>query len=245
MPLYQSHGLTLAYHEMGKGPALVLVHGWGANGREWDDFGWTAPLAADRRLLIPDVRGHGESARPHEVAAYRGEALAADMIALLETAGEEQADLFGYSMGASIALWTVVVAPDRVRSLVAGGVPGANPEDAAELGRAMRGHGPITERAARYRDDAAARGETDVQALGACLEAGIGPPPCPELALFGGEALLAAGDRDRRRELTERISGCLPGGRFVLLEGADHMGVFGDPRFHRAAREFLAEVSPP
>lgn len=244
MPTYQSHSLTLAYREIGEGPALVLVHGWGANGREWDDYGWTEALATGRRLLIPDMRGHGQSAKPHEPEAYRGDALAADVVALLDAAGEREADLFGYSMGASIALWTVALEPDRIRSLVAGGIPGAHPADAADLGRAIRGRAPMSERAARYRDDAARMGETDFEALGACLEAtGLAPPPCPELAIFGGEALIAAGDRDRRLNLTEQIAGCLPGGRFLLLDGADHMGAFGDPRFMRAAQEFLAEVS--
>lgn len=245
MPVYRSEGLLLSYRDAGVGPVVVLIHGWGANGREWDVAGWTSVLAPGRRLLIPDLRGHGASSKPHEAEAYRMKALARDMLALLEAAGADQADLLGYSMGGGIAIWTAVLAPNRVRSLISGGVVGSDAaEVVAAMGRELRGQGALSERAARYRDYAATMGEHDLQALGACLEAGLSPPPCPELAIFGGEALMVAGDRDWRREATEHMAGCLPGGRFLLLDGADHMAAFADPRFKRAAVEFLAEVSP-
>jgi hypothetical protein len=87
-------------------------------------------------------------------------------------------------------------------------------------------------------------GVSDFEALGACMETGLQPPPCMELAVYGGEALMVAGDGDRRRVPTERLAACLPGGRFVLLDGVDHMGAFLDVRFHHAARDFLDAVSP-
>lgn len=244
MPDYRSQGLSLNYRDTGRGPAIVLIHGWGANGREWESAGWVAALAAERRLLIPDVRGHGGSARPVDAQAYRMESLAADVIALLSAAGEPEADLLGYSMGAAIALWATVLAPRRVRSIIAGGVSGSGAAEAQAIGLALRQQGPLSGRAARYRDFAASMGEHDFASLGACLEGGLMPPPCPELAVFGGEALLVAGDQDWRAEGTEQVAGCLPGGRFMLLDGADHMSAFTDLRFKRAAVEFLAEVSP-
>lgn len=245
MPFYQSDGLELGYRSIGSGPAIVLIHGWGANGSEWDAAGWVSLLAAGRRLLIPDVRGHGSSAKPHEVQQYQPNTLALDVARLLDVAGEAEADLFGYSMGATIALWATVAIPNRVRSLIIGGVGGGAVEETIALGLALRGRGPMTERARTYAEYAREIGETDLEALGACLETGLPLPPPIELAVFGGEALIVAGDQDRRRDTTESLSGFLPGGRLLLLERADHMGAFADPRFKRAVGEFLEEVSPP
>ena len=76
------------------------------------------------------------------------------------------------------------------------------------------------------------------------MEAGCTPPDCSELSLFGGEALVVSGTRDWRREVTEQIAGCLPVGRFLAMEGTDHMGTFHDIRFKAAVAAFLNEVSP-
>lgn len=241
--LFLSDGLDLAYQDVGKGPALVLLHGWGANGAQWHDFGWDAVLPG-RRLLIPDVRGHGQSAKPHDVESYRIERLAADVTALLDTAGAEEADLLGYSMGAAIALRVAYLEPGCVRSLVMGGVPAPDVEEQLNLGRALRGAAPTSERAEAYRAFADRFEGNDLPALAACLEAGLSTPPCGELAVYGGEALIAAGTRDRRFAASRDLSGCLPGGRFLALEDVDHMGAFGDRRFKEAVAEFLAEVSP-
>jgi pimeloyl-ACP methyl ester carboxylesterase len=244
MPFYQSQGFDLAYRSIGNGPALVLIHGWGANGSEWETASWVAQLAPGRRLLIPDLRGHGASSKPHDVRDYQPRCLAADVIALLDAAGQAEGDLFGYSLGATIALSTIIAEPNRIRSLIAGGVPGDTVAETAAIGRALRGSAAMSERARTYADYAARMGETDLQALGACLETGLPLPPSSELIAFGGEALIAAGDRDRRRKTTESLARFLPGCRFLLLEGADHMGAFTDARFKRAAVEFLDEVSP-
>jgi hypothetical protein len=87
-------------------------------------------------------------------------------------------------------------------------------------------------------------GEEDMVALGACLLTGLRPPPLAELAVYGGEALLAAGENDRRHRLTADIADGLPGGRFLSLGGADHMTAYSDPRYKAAVADFLAEISP-
>ncbi|MEA2641082.1 MAG: hypothetical protein QOF51_2476 [Chloroflexota bacterium] len=244
MPSVQNEGARLNYQVVGTGRPLVLIHGWGARGAEWDQYGWLAALGAGRRLLIPDVRGHGFSAKPHDPAQYEMRRLASDVLALLDAAGEPEADLFGYSMGASIALWTAVLDPGRVRAMVVGGIAGADEAESRMIGEALLGEAEATVRSEEYRQYAAGDAESDFVALGACLRTGLPAPPCEELLVYGGETLLAVGDLDRRREHTERIAGCLPGGRFALFEGADHMGLFGDERFKQVVRTFLDEVSP-
>jgi pimeloyl-ACP methyl ester carboxylesterase len=170
--------------------------------------------------------------------------LAADVLALLEVAGVQEADLLGYSMGGLVALWTTVLSPARVRSLVAGGVSN-QPREWMAIGPPLRGASPMTPEAEASRQLALQVPGNDLEALAACLEAGPGPPPCPELAVFGGEALIAVGTRDPHFEASRAVAQCLPGGRFLPLEDDDHNGAFADPRFKKAVAEFLEEVSPP
>src|SRR6266545_3588867 len=243
MPAYTSQGLTLHYRDQGMGPALVLIHGWGADSSEWEDAGWTRAFPG-RRLLIPDVRGHGQSAKPTDVSAYAMERLAEDILALIRAVGVAEADVFGYSMGGAIALWTAIAAPVMVRCLIAGAMSGSDPDQAAAMGRQLLGGEPMTPRAQIYRDYALANGTTDLAPVAAALQAGLRCPSCVSLAVYGGEALVVAGDQDRRATFTQETADCLPGGRFVMLEGVDHMGTFGDPRFVAEAQAFLAEWSP-
>jgi|SRR5581483_6120202 len=241
---YLADGLLLSYRDLGSGPAIVLIHGWGATGDEWAQHGWIEALPG-RRLLIPDVRGHGGSQGPLDVDGYDMRKLAGDIAALLSAADEEEADIFGYSMGGAIALWVAVSFHLRVRSLIVGAASGRDVESTKAMGRQLRGLEPLSDRARIYRDYAVASGAVDMESLALCMESGLPSPPCAELSVYGGEALLAAGDQDGRASFTEELAGCLPGGRFVLLEGADHLGGFGDPRLKDLVTSFLAETSPP
>jgi pimeloyl-ACP methyl ester carboxylesterase len=242
MPEFANDGLTLSYRDEGRGPAIVLLHGWGADGAEWESFGWTDALRRERRILAPDLRGHGSSAKPHEVDRYQPAVLAADVAAMLDAAQIDEADLFGYSLGGAVALWACVLVPNRFRSLIVGGV-GGEPELTAAIGQELLAD-HRSERTEAYRRYALESKDADLVALAACLRSGISAPPCVELAVYGGEALVASGDLDRRRDATETLAGCLPGGRFLFLPGADHMGAFAHDDFKMAAAAFLGEVSP-
>jgi pimeloyl-ACP methyl ester carboxylesterase len=168
--------------------------------------------------------------------------MASDIRALVDVEGLAEADLFGYSMGAAVALWAVAQDPNRYRSLIVGGVP-SDPELTAALGRELLAE-PQSPRAEAYRQFAVSSPTADLEALAACLQTGLPTPACVELAAFGGEALVVAGTLDRRRATTQMIAGCLPGGRFLEISEADHMGAFGHASFKATASEFLAEVSP-
>jgi pimeloyl-ACP methyl ester carboxylesterase len=65
-------GLRLACHEIGEGRPLVLIHGYLGSARaSWIDSGIADHLASrGHRVLMPDMRGHGESARPHDPGSY-------------------------------------------------------------------------------------------------------------------------------------------------------------------------------
>jgi len=120
-------GERLAVHEAGpaNGRLLVLLHGLFSNATvNWIKYGHAARLAAAGiRVVMPDLRAHGDSARPHDPAAYPPDVLAADAEALLTHlgVGDGGYDLGGYSLGARTAI-RMVIRGARPRRLVAAGM---------------------------------------------------------------------------------------------------------------------------
>ncbi len=92
----------MAYRELGEGRPVVLIHGLFSNAwTNWIRYGHAARIAAAGfRVIMPDLRGHGDSAAPHDPAAYPPDILAADGEALLRHLGIDDHDLGGYSLGA-------------------------------------------------------------------------------------------------------------------------------------------------
>jgi pimeloyl-ACP methyl ester carboxylesterase len=85
--------------------------------------GWVATLTrAGRRAIALDNRGHGASSKLYEPAAYHSATMAEDVRALLDHLGLARADVMGYSMGARIAAFLALAHPERVRSIVLGGL---------------------------------------------------------------------------------------------------------------------------
>jgi esterase len=92
---------------------LVLIHGLFGSAANW--HGIARRLAVERRVLVPDLRNHGQS--PWDARMdYR--AMAADLVALLDGEGIARAHLVGHSMGGKAAMWLALSAPERVGSLV-------------------------------------------------------------------------------------------------------------------------------
>lgn len=120
-------GERLAVHEAGPadGRLLVLLHGlFSSAAVNWIKYGHAARLAAAGiRVVMPDLRAHGDSARPHDPAAYPPDVLVTDAEALLAHLGVEDGsyDLGGYSLGARTAI-RMVIRGARPRRLVAAGM---------------------------------------------------------------------------------------------------------------------------
>jgi pimeloyl-ACP methyl ester carboxylesterase len=95
-------GTRIAWREIGEGRPVVLIHGYFSDAAtNWIRYGHAAAIAAaGRRVVMPDLRGHGESDRPHDPAAYPPDALAKDGHALIAHLGLTDYDLGGYSLGA-------------------------------------------------------------------------------------------------------------------------------------------------
>jgi len=115
-------GLPLAYRALGEGPPVILIHGLFSNAEvNWIRPGHAARLAAaGRRVVMPDLRGHGSSATPHDPAAYPPDILAADGEALLNHLGAGACDLAGYSLGGRTVARMLARGARPARAVIAG-----------------------------------------------------------------------------------------------------------------------------
>lgn len=96
-------GTRLAYYELGEGRPLLLIHGYISDAHtNWMKFVPTAQRLADAgfRVIMPDLRAHGASDKPHDPAAYPKDVLTDDMFALVAYLGLTDLDAAGYSLGA-------------------------------------------------------------------------------------------------------------------------------------------------
>lgn len=99
------------------GPLVLLLHGFP---EFWVAWRKQIPYFADRgyRVLVPDQRGYDRSDKPAGLSAYRLDALAGDVVGLIDAAGAERAFVVGHDWGGVVALWTAIRHPQRVRRLV-------------------------------------------------------------------------------------------------------------------------------
>jgi pimeloyl-ACP methyl ester carboxylesterase len=97
-----SDGVELAYHELGKGRPVVLLHGLFSDANmNWIKFGHAARIAAAGfRVIMPDLRAHGRSDKPHGEQFYPRGILARDLRELVTLLGLTEFDLGGFSLGA-------------------------------------------------------------------------------------------------------------------------------------------------
>lgn len=114
------NGIDLHYWDWeGSGPTLVMLHPSSGFGRIWD---WVAQeLHPQYRVLAPDQRGHGDSAKPPQ--GYRGEDFAADLEDFAAALGLERFILVGNSLGVRVGIIYAAQRPERVSHLVLVGGP--------------------------------------------------------------------------------------------------------------------------
>lgn len=114
MKKFVANNLTLAYDRIGLGVPLVLIHGFPLDHSIWDEI--VPLLAEDFDLILPDLRGLGESDAVD--SDYGMSDLASDIAFLLDHLGLESAFIAGHSLGGYIALAFADAYPRRVRGLV-------------------------------------------------------------------------------------------------------------------------------
>lgn len=114
--------VTLKIHEMGKGRPLILLHGLFSNAHtNWIKFGHAQALAdVGFRVIMPDLRAHGESEAPHDPAAYPEDVLVKDIEALVASLELTDFDLGGFSLGARTTARLLVTGARPGKAILAG-----------------------------------------------------------------------------------------------------------------------------
>ncbi|MEV6113800.1 alpha/beta hydrolase [Streptomyces sp. NPDC052109] len=116
------NGIRLHIAEQGNGPLVVLLHGFPESWHSWHRQ--LGPLAeAGFRVVAPDQRGYGRSARPEAVDAYTILHLVGDVVGLIRALGEEKAYVVGHDWGAPVAWHTALLRPDMVLGVAGLSVP--------------------------------------------------------------------------------------------------------------------------
>jgi pimeloyl-ACP methyl ester carboxylesterase len=115
-------GVKIHYLIAGKGEPVVLIHGLHSSAEiNWKLTGVIRDLAADHQVIAIDLPGHGRSEKPVKEEAY-GLQVVEDVILLLDHLNVKKAHVVGYSIGGLVALKLTSMHPDRVRSLLLGGM---------------------------------------------------------------------------------------------------------------------------
>lgn len=115
-------GVKLKIHEMGQGRAVILLHGLFSNAEtNWIKFGHAAHLAeAGFRVIMPDLRAHGQSEAPHEAEAYPHDVLVKDAMALIDHLDLPEYDLGGFSLGARTTAKLLITAIRPGKAILVG-----------------------------------------------------------------------------------------------------------------------------
>jgi pimeloyl-ACP methyl ester carboxylesterase len=246
MQSFDSDGVQIAYMDEGKGEPILLIHGFASNvTTNWIDAQWVRTLVkAGRRVIAYDNRGHGQSEKLYDPACYGAPEMAEDARRLLDHLGIARADVLGYSMGARIAAFLVFTHPERVRSVIFGGL-GIN------MVRGMIGSGPlakaleapriedVTNDTARSFRAFAEQTKSDLKALAACMRGPREKVAAEQLATIKVPVLVAVGSGDVIGGSGVALAELIPGAQFLDIAGRDHMKAVGDARFKQGVLDFL------
>ncbi|MFI0820094.1 alpha/beta fold hydrolase [Streptomyces sp. NPDC021098] len=230
-------GVAVAYQHRGSGPPLVLLAGQANNHHWWD--GIREDFHGTHSTITLDCRGTGASDKPR--SGYSTERFAEDVVAVLDAAGVERADVYGTSMGGRIAQWVAARHPERVRRLVLGctspGGPRAVERDAS-VRRALAQPDPDAARQAlidlMYSPGWLAGHPGPYRTLGdphmpaharrGHLTASNGHDAWDALPSIGAPTLLLHGDQDRLTppDNLPLLAARIPDARTHLFPGARH-----------------------
>jgi len=121
MPYVTHRGQRIHYTVEGEGPLVVLQHGLFMDSGSWRANGIVAALKDRHRVACVDSLGHGLSDKPSDPALYAQDQRAGDLAAVIDDLGETSAAVFGYSMGAWMAVGLARRHPEKVSRLIVGG----------------------------------------------------------------------------------------------------------------------------
>ena len=241
--VYFSQRLRLHYVDWGNpdAPPLILLHGGRDHCRNWD---WVAAeLRADYHIIAPDLRGHGDSAKPQQAADYPPDILADDGFALIEHLGLTSYALGGYSLGGRTTIRMLARGAAPSRAVVAGmgldGVLHASGRN-DHFRRILTQLGTFERRSAEGKAEAFLKSTgADPVAMLQLLDSAVDTPP-EALAMIGMPVLVVAGTEDDDNGSAEALAAALPHGQAVRVPG-NHMSAVARPELGVAIADFLDE----
>jgi pimeloyl-ACP methyl ester carboxylesterase len=241
-------GVELAWREVGSGRPIVLLHGLVGGGARLAAHDLVRALSErGYRVILPDLRGHGDSGRPHDPARYPPDILADDMLALIKQLGLDDFDLGGYSMGGKLVLRLLARGARPAHAVVGGqGLDALDAQSERTDGhrRMLAAVADGTALPAGSHEGAMAdwirQSGVDARAVGLVLGAFVATP-ADALQAVSVPTLVIVGDRDSRGASAGSLAALLPHGRLVLVPG-DHGTALEAPEFTAAVLQFLGEA---
>ena len=250
MPRFSHDGIEIAFLDDGEGEPVVLVHGFASNKEvNWVAPGWvTTVVRAGRRAIALDNRGHGESSKLYDPAAYHSAIMAEDVRALLDHLGLVRADVLGYSMGARITAFLALKHPDRVRSAVLGGlgihlVEGVGPTESIAAALEAPSLSDVADPTAYLFRAFAEQTKSDLRALAACIRGSREMLSRAEVGQITVPVLVAVGSEDHIGGSADELAALIPSAQALVIPGRDHMLAVGDRVFKGGVLEFFAKRS--
>lgn len=237
-------GVRLAYREIGEGRPLVLIHGYFSTGVvNWLRYGHAARIAArGHRVIMPDLRGHGSSDKPHDSAAYPPDVLADDAEALIDHLGLADYDLGGYSLGARTTLRLLIRGAVPSRAILAGmGLEGivSTGRRGVFFRRVLTNPGSFQRGSPEWMAEAFMKSVGgDPVALLHVLDTFVDTPP-EALAQITLPVLVLNGAEDDDNGSGGSLAAALRMGRYAVVPG-NHMSAVARPELGAAMLEFLA-----
>jgi len=252
MHFFDADGVRIAYidvkPETDHGDPILLIHGFASNHAvNWVNTLWVTTLTrAGYRVIALDNRGHGQSQKLYQPDDYHSSVMAGDARRLLDHLGIERADVIGYSMGARIAAHLALLSPERVRSMVLGGlgihlVQGVglplNIADAMEAASLD----DLTDPHQRMFRAFAEQTKSDLAALAACIRGSRQVLTPEQVAGITVPTLVAVGTNDTVAGSPHELVSLMSNARALDIPGRDHNLAVGDKVHKQGVIAFLSE----
>ena len=250
----QVNGIEIDYEDGGRGPAVLLSHGFSATGHMWAP---QRPALEPRyRLITWDMRGHGHTESPDDPARYSEALTVADMHGLLAHFGIDRAVIGGLSLGGTMSLAFHLRHPEMVRALViCDSGPGYRNAEARAAWN-TRAHERARDLEARGLDALTASSREMREAMGRHRSAqGLAHAARGMLAQEGSAiidslpdirvpTLIVVGDRDTPFIVpSEYMAKKIPGARLEVIRDAGHSSNLDQPEaFDRVLLDFLGSL---
>jgi len=237
-------GVDLAWHELGEGRPVLLLHGLFSDAfTNWLRYGHAAAIAARGfRVIMPDLRAHGRSGKPHDPAFYPPDILASDGLALIAHLGLENYDLGGYSLGARTSVRMVARGAAPKKLIVGGmGLTGLHSTGrrSGHFRKILTGLGTFERGSPEWLAEAFLKTTGgDPQALLPLLDTFVDTPEV-EIAGIRIPTLVLSGVEDSDNGSPEALAALLPNGEYQGVPGG-HMSAVIKPALGLAMADFLA-----